>query len=137
MPALQHADPRLLKKILRAFLISCDVHQIPEQPVLILLDQPVQQLRVALPQSLRDGLRLVGHQRREQQRIRPRQSSKNSPPANHRARIGISSRHSILYTAHPSKKTHPRYLVAPANLGISAFASYALGLSTTLRSVLN
>src|SRR5207237_7233618 len=111
---------------------------IPEQPVLILLDQPVQQLRVALPQSLRDGLRLVGHQRREQQRIRPHKSCKSSPPANHRARIGISSHHSILYTAHPSKKTHSRDIAAPANLGISAFAlSYALGLSTTLRSVLN
>src|SRR5437879_4879932 len=79
--AFEHADPRFLKKILSAFFVSRDVNEIAEQPVLILLDQPVEKIRIALLQSPRDALRVIAHQRREKQsRPRPRRESKESRP---------------------------------------------------------
>jgi len=81
VPALEDADPCLLKKILRAFFVSRDVDEIAEQAVLILLNQPVEQIRVALLQSPRDALPVIAHQRREKEsRPRPRRESKKYRP---------------------------------------------------------
>src|SRR6476619_2761074 len=48
--ALQDAYPCFLEKILGALAIASDVKQIAEQPVLILLDQAVEQLGIAASQ---------------------------------------------------------------------------------------
>src|SRR5258708_11991539 len=69
--ALENADPCLLEEILGALFVSGDVDQVAEQAVLILLDQAVKQIRVALLQAARDGLCFITHQRGEEQR-RPR-----------------------------------------------------------------
>jgi len=61
--AFEDADPRLLKKILRAFFVSRDVNEIAKQAVLILLDQAVEKIRVAFLQSPSDALRVIAHQR--------------------------------------------------------------------------
>src|SRR5258707_612500 len=47
MAAFQHANPGFLEEVLGQFAISRQVNQIPEQPVLILLDETVQQVRIA------------------------------------------------------------------------------------------
>src|SRR5882762_266779 len=50
VPALQHADPGLLKEVFGALAISRYVEQIAEQPVLVLLNETVEQLWVAASQ---------------------------------------------------------------------------------------
>ena len=65
--ALENADPRFLKKIFGAFFVSGDIHQVAEQAVLILLDQAVEQIGVALLEAARNSLRFIAHQRREEQ----------------------------------------------------------------------
>ena len=67
VPALQHADPGLLKEVFGALAISRYVEQIPEQPVLLLLNETVEQLWVAASQPEGYGLFVVRHQCREQQ----------------------------------------------------------------------
>src|SRR5260370_29711605 len=67
MPALEDADPRLLEKVFGPLFVSCDVHEIAEQAILILLDQPVEQIGVAPPQAARDALCVIAHQRRDEQ----------------------------------------------------------------------
>src|SRR6266852_5717674 len=79
--ALENADPGLLEKILGALFVSGDVDQVAEQAVLILLNQAVEQIRVALLQAARDGLGFIAHQRgKEESRPRPRRESKESRP---------------------------------------------------------
>src|SRR5216684_4215729 len=63
---LEDADPGLLKKILGALPASGDVDKIAEQAVLILLDQAIEQVRIALLQASRDGLCFIAHQRGEE-----------------------------------------------------------------------
>ena len=65
--ALEDADPSFLKKIFGALFVSRDVDQVAEQAVLILLDQAVEQVRVAPLQAARDGLGFIAHQRGEEQ----------------------------------------------------------------------
>src|SRR5712664_3978187 len=52
---LEDADPRLLEKVFGPLSASRDVDEIAEQAVLILLDQAVEQVGVALLQSARDA----------------------------------------------------------------------------------
>src|SRR6267378_1571626 len=47
MAALQHANPGFLEKVLCQLTISRQVNQITKQPMLILLDETVQQVRIA------------------------------------------------------------------------------------------
>jgi hypothetical protein len=47
MATFQHTNPCFLEEVLRQFTISREVHQITQQPMLILLDETVQQLRIA------------------------------------------------------------------------------------------
>src|ERR1700688_1762209 len=65
MPTLQNTNPRFLEKIFSARAIASDVHEITKQPELILLDQPVQQIRVTPLQALRQCFVFVFYQRRE------------------------------------------------------------------------
>ena len=67
MAAFENADPGFLKEILGTLLVSSDVDQVTEQAVLLLLDQAIEQIRVAPLQTARDGLSFVGHQRGEKQ----------------------------------------------------------------------
>src|SRR5260370_14953427 len=65
--ALEDADPGFLEKIFGALFVSRDVDEVAEQAVLILLDQPVEQVGVAPLQPARNGFRLIAHQRGEEQ----------------------------------------------------------------------
>src|SRR5260370_5782884 len=103
MAALQHADPRLLEKVLGARAVAGDVQQIAEQAVLILFDERVKQLRVAAFQAKGQGLGVVGHECRKQQGSRPGKGR------TYRCRA-----HSKLYTVEPGKKTHRDALNAAA-----------------------
>jgi len=58
---------RFPEKNLRSVLAPRDINQIAEQAVLVLLDQAVEQVRVALLQAARDGFRFIAHQRGEEQ----------------------------------------------------------------------
>ena len=53
--ALEDADPGFLEKVFGALFVSGDVDEVAEQAVLILLDQAVEQIRVALLQAAGDG----------------------------------------------------------------------------------
>jgi len=67
--AFEHADPSFLEKILRARFVAGDIHEVAEQPVLILLDQTVQQVRVAPLQAARDAFGFIAHQRGKRQHL--------------------------------------------------------------------
>jgi len=62
MAALEDADPGLLKKIFGALAAGGEIDQIAKQPVLILLDQLIEEFRVAPLEPLGEGLPVVGHQ---------------------------------------------------------------------------
>src|SRR5437867_12749250 len=68
MAAFEDANPCFLKEIFGACLVSGDVDEVAEQPVLILLDQAVEKIGVAALQAARDGLCFIGHQCGEEQR---------------------------------------------------------------------
>ena len=63
MAALEHPDPSLLKKVLRPRFVSGNVHEVAEKSVLILFDQPVEQVGIAPLQAARDGFCFIAHQR--------------------------------------------------------------------------
>ena len=65
MATLEHADPGFLEKVLGAFGTAGDVHEITEEAVLILLDQAVEQIRVAPLQATGDGPGVIAHKRGE------------------------------------------------------------------------
>ena len=52
MPLFQHAQPDLLKQVFSDRAIAGEVQQITQQPVLILLDQRIEQIRIAAPEPL-------------------------------------------------------------------------------------
>src|SRR5713101_1677420 len=79
--ALKDADPGLLEKILGALSVSRYVYQVAEQPILILLDQAVEQIGVALLQAARDALCFIPHQcGKEQGRPRHSQGPEETGP---------------------------------------------------------
>src|SRR6202140_1619260 len=104
MTAFQHADPGLLEKILGAFAVAGDVEKIAEQPVLILLDEGVEQFRVAAFQAQGQGLGVVGHECRKQQGSRPGEGRSCNRPG--KGRTYKCRAHSKLYTSQAGKKTH-------------------------------
>src|SRR5438045_586321 len=52
-----------------ARFVAGDIHEVAEQPVLILLDQTVQQVRVAPLQAARDAFGFIAHQRGKRQHL--------------------------------------------------------------------
>src|SRR5208337_3959124 len=54
MALLQHAQPGLLKQVFGEGVIASEMQQVAQKPVLILLDQRVEQIRVAAPETTRD-----------------------------------------------------------------------------------
>src|SRR5208283_1659277 len=64
MALLQHAQPGLLEQVFGRRPVSGQVQQIAQQPVLILLDQRVEQVRIATPESPSD-LGLFGFHRNQ------------------------------------------------------------------------
>jgi len=63
MAVLQHANPGFLEEVFRQFTIAHQVHQITKQPVLILLDEAVQQVWIAPTKTASNcaGLGLHAH----------------------------------------------------------------------------
>src|SRR5262249_28332720 len=61
---------RLLKEILRAFLAAGQVQQIAEQPELVLLNQPIQQIGIAPLERAGQRLGVIEHEGREAYRAR-------------------------------------------------------------------
>jgi len=51
MAPFEHSNPGFLEEVFRQLTISREVHQIPKQPVLELLDQTVEQFGVAPAQA--------------------------------------------------------------------------------------
>src|SRR5260370_33935685 len=65
MAAFQHANPGFLEEVLGQFTISRQINQIPEQPVLILLDETVQQVRIAPAETASNCAGIGFHRVRE------------------------------------------------------------------------
>src|SRR5438876_10674016 len=54
MAAFQHANPGFLEEVLGQFTISRKINQIPEQAMLVLLDQAVEQVGMPATQAASD-----------------------------------------------------------------------------------
>src|SRR5215467_10675564 len=63
--ALENTNPRFLEEILGKVTISCETYQVPEQAMLILLDQMVQQVGIAPAKTVSYGARLGLHTHHE------------------------------------------------------------------------
>src|SRR5262249_46959459 len=63
MAAFEDANPRLLEEVFRQLTISREVDQIPKQSVLVLLDETIQQIRIAPAKTASDcaGFGLHAH----------------------------------------------------------------------------
>jgi hypothetical protein len=61
MAAFEDANPRFLEKIFGALAAGGQIEQIAEQPVLVLLDQLIEEIGVAALEPLGEGLVVVGH----------------------------------------------------------------------------
>ncbi len=61
MAAFHHANPGLLEEVLGQIAIPCQVDQIAQQPMLILLDETVQQVRIAPAKTTSYGAGLGFH----------------------------------------------------------------------------
>src|SRR5690242_18955734 len=94
MAAFQHAYPGFLKEIFRQLPVSAQVQQILEQPVLILLDQRIEQFGIALPQPVGYGFGVIGHE-----------DGKTQPDCLEGCRME-SRAHSTGYTRWLPQKTH-------------------------------
>src|SRR5262249_26111949 len=99
---LEDADPGFLETIFGTFTAAGQMKQIAEQPELILLDEQVEQLRVAVFQAASDGLRVIGHQAGV---AGPRRKGNRS---DHGTCRGKGRAHSTGDTIPASKKTHAR-----------------------------
>jgi hypothetical protein len=53
--ALQHPQPGFLEKVFGGFTAAGQVNQIAQQTMLILFDQPIQQVGIVTPKSASDG----------------------------------------------------------------------------------
>src|SRR5215470_14309835 len=62
---LENANPCFLEEVLGEVTIPCEAYQIPEQPVLILLDELIQQLGIAPAKTASNGARLGLHTHHE------------------------------------------------------------------------
>src|SRR5690348_17062754 len=114
MPAFQHAQPRFLKKIFGALPVCGQVQQIAEQPELVLLDQPVEQIGVALFERACQGLGVVEHEGGEAYRARQWRGSRRQPA---RPQYWEEGDHVIGYTRQGWTKTQgaPRPIWEPTS----------------------
>jgi hypothetical protein len=71
--AFEDADPGLLKKIFGESGIAGEKEEVAVKTMLVKLDEVIEQVRIAAAEALCQGLGVVGHDSREQQR-RPRRS---------------------------------------------------------------
>jgi hypothetical protein len=61
MATLQHANPRFLEEVLRQFAVSGEVNEIAKKPMLILLNEAVQQVWIAPAETASNCARLGFH----------------------------------------------------------------------------
>ena len=66
MAALEHAHPGLLEQVLCQRGVAGEKEQIAIEPLLVLLNQPVEHIRIATAQSQGQQLRVFGHVAREE-----------------------------------------------------------------------
>ena len=64
--AVQNADPGLLKQVFGRLRPGGQIEQIAEEALLILLDQAIEQIGIAPPQSARQRLTILSQIRREE-----------------------------------------------------------------------
>ena len=67
MPAFEHAYPCFLKEIFRALVVAGQMNEISKQPILIPLDQAVEQVGIAPLQAAGDSCRVVFDHRGEKE----------------------------------------------------------------------